>query len=115
MFLTPTKRFLSAIVTAVVLAVAIPATASADVVRNGNTFTAVPSYCSCWSTIDGYQFYGIPYSPFVRDVFLKLPVTTPVAVDIWWELRSNPKYLALPPVTSGSVEIVVSGEVEDTE
>lgn len=114
------KRIIGAI--AAVLALSVPgvlaAGASADVVRTGNTFTAQPAYCSCWSTIDGYEFVGIPYSPFVRDVFLNLPASTPVVVDgdntgIWDRLRADASYLSLPPVTSGSVQVDVGGTVED--
>jgi hypothetical protein len=115
------KRLALLAITAIAALAAIaPATAGADVVRSGNTFTATPSYCSCWSTVDGYVFDGIPYSPFVRDVFLHLPAGTPVVVDgentgIADKLRASPDYLSLPPVTSGSVQTTVSGTVEDAQ
>jgi hypothetical protein len=110
------KRIVSIFSVVAIFAGVFTASAFAGVTRSGNTFTASPSYCSCWTTIDGYEFKGIPYSPFIRDVFLRLPASTPVVVDgtdtgIWDLLRKDPKYLSLPPVTSGSVEVVVSGEV----
>lgn len=108
------KRIASAAV--VVAALVIPSAASADVVRSGNTFTATPAYCSCWSTIDGYVFNGIPYSDYIRDSFLGLPASTPVVVagdntGIWDILSKDPSYMSLPPVTSGSVDTTVSGTV----
>lgn len=108
--MTRIKMIVAALIAAFFLAAPV---ASANVVRNGSTFTEVDHPCSCWSTIDGYQFTGIPYSPYIRDVFLKLPASTPTAVDIWWELRSDPNYLSLPAVTSGSVESTVSGTVDE--
>jgi hypothetical protein len=92
--------------------------ASADIVRNGSVFTATPSYCSCWSTQDGYQFVGIPYSPYIVN-WLGLPADTPVVVNgentgIADLLRADPNYQPLPPVTSGSVTVDVGGTVEDT-
>jgi hypothetical protein len=109
------KRIILALTATITLA--LTSAASADVTRSGNTFTATPAYCGCWTTIDGYIFNGIPYSPYIRDVFLRLPASTPVVVSgddtgIWDLLRQDPSYLSLPPVTSGSVDVTVSGDVE---
>lgn len=116
------KRILASIVTVAAFAVAAaPAgadvTLPAGVTQTGPTaFAAAPSFCPsvCSSAIDGYTFTGIPYSPFVRDVFLRLPATTPTAVDVWRAIRSEPGYRPGAPVRAVSGEATVSGEVDGT-
>src|SRR5262245_33926014 len=56
--------------------------------------------CSCVTTIDGYVFVGIPYAE---------------AVAQWLELQSQPGYVSLPPVTSVSTTIEVSGTVSEND
>lgn len=108
------KTLLLALVAAASLCGFVATGARADIVREGNTFNANPAYCSCWSTVDGYVFNGIPYSPFVRDVFLGLPSDTPVVTDMMDALRADPNYTPLPPVTSVGGEVTIGGTVEDT-
>lgn len=102
------KRLAAAVAAVACLIVAAPA--SADITQTGNRFTAQPSYCSCVSTIGGWVFQGIPYSPFVRDSFLRLPAGTPTAVDLYFDLGLY--RTPLPPVTSVSTTIEVGGTVD---
>lgn len=77
----------------------------AAVVRDGSTFTAEPSACSCITTIDGYVFSGMPYYDGSAAV--------DSAVELWWALAADPSYVPLPPVTSVSTTTTVSGTVGD--
>jgi hypothetical protein len=112
------NRFTTIIALVLALFVAAPAVASAEVtlpagvVQAGpTTFVAQPTLCSCQNAIDGYSFAGMPYSPFVRDSFLKLPATDPTAIDVWSLLRSQPDYQPGAPIYSVSVSTTVSGTV----
>ena len=114
------KRLL--VLTALAVLLAIPAAAPAavtlppGVTQTGPTsFAAIPSFCPsvCVSSIDGYTFTGIPYSPYVRDVFLQLPASTPVATDLWFDLRAQPGYTPGAPVYAVSGTVTITGTVGD--
>lgn len=113
-------KFFLAVVAASALFGSAAAGASADVIRSGNTFTASPSICSCWSTQDGYQVYGLPYYYDLASMqanptdWTKWTVAPVNAVGIFDALRADPGYKPLPPVTSGSVEVEVGGTVEES-
>jgi hypothetical protein len=80
-----------------------PALAS-EIVRTGNSFTQSPPACSCATTIDGYVFSGLRYYDPSADV--------DSAVELWWALAADPHYVPLPPVTSVSATVPVSGTVD---
>jgi hypothetical protein len=68
------------------------------------TFAAVPPVANSWTTIGGYQFYGMNYYDENPE--------TPDAVHALWKLQEDPSFEWKPPVTSGSVDVEVSGTVE---
>lgn len=109
------KKIIIAAIAATFLAVA-PA-ASADIVRSGNTFTAVPATARSTIGIDGYRFVNMPYYTAVKsdrsnDVNGD-GWADDCAVGLWRALYADPDYQPLPPVTSVSVDTTVSGTVGD--
>lgn len=88
-----------------VLGGALTAPAGAAVTRDGNVFTAAPATANAVTTIDGYLFVGMPYYDSSAAV--------DSAVELWWELAADPNYQPLPPITSVSVPVEVSGTVGD--
>ena len=86
---------------------------------DSRTFGAVPPIANGTHTIDGYVFLGMPYyydpesmwaNPGKPDKWKVAPIS---AVDTWLKLLADPNYASLPPVTSISVDIEVSGTVEE--
>ena len=69
------------------------------------TFAVVPQIANAVTTIDGYVFVGMPY--------YNPDESQPSAVGCWLKLLSDPNYASKPPVTSISVDVEVSGSVEE--
>lgn len=108
------KRTLTSIVATIAAFAAIATSASADVTRSGNTFTASPSECSCSMVYGGYSFYGIAPNPTVVSLF-GLPSDSVTVSDLIDTLRSDPDFgkVTQQVQTSVSVDTTVSGTVEE--
>lgn len=98
------RTILAVAVSLLLAGVSAPA-ANAEITRSGRTFTQSPPTANAITTIDGYVFAGLPY--------YNPSSAADSAVELWWELRADPAYLSLPPVTSISADVTVSGTVEN--
>lgn len=95
------KAMAAAVLAAVAMAV-VPAarveaaTLPPGVVHSGNGYVQLQNPCNCIVTIDGYLFGGLSYVE---------------AATLWMDLYDDPGYVSLPPITSITLPVIVSGTV----